>query len=51
VIVFADTSVLLNVAFLNLERLLAAWFEAVLIPKAVARSLHAWGPAQDDLQD
>jgi predicted nucleic acid-binding protein len=37
VIVVADTSVLLNLAFLGLDHLLSGWFGEVLVPEAVAR--------------
>jgi len=37
VIVVADTSVLLNLAFLGLDHLLPGWFGEVHIPEAVAR--------------
>lgn len=42
-IVIADTSVLLNLAFLKQESLLPAWFETVLIPKAVAHEFVRMG--------
>jgi predicted nucleic acid-binding protein len=40
VIVVADTSVLLNLAFLRLDHLLARWFGEVLVPEAVAGEFH-----------
>ena len=42
-IVVADTSVLLNLAFLRQEHLLPLWFETVLVPEAVAREFARLG--------